>query len=73
MVRQLGPVERLRLCYEAGPCGYGVYWQLVRLGVCCEVIARTLVPTRAGDWIKTDRRDTARLARCYRAGDLTPV
>jgi len=41
--------------------------------VACEVIAPSLVPTKAGDRVKTDRRDAAKLARCYRAGDLTPV
>jgi transposase len=73
MLHTLGGVERLRVCYEAGPCGYGLYWQCVRLGVHCEVIAPTLVPTRAGDRVKTDRRDALKLARCYRAGDLTAV
>jgi len=73
MVRKLGRVERLRVCYEAGPCGYALYWQLTRLGVACEVVAPTLVPTRAGDRIKTDRRDAEKLARAYRAGDLTAV
>lgn len=73
LVRQLGPPATLRCCYEAGPTGYGLYWQLVALGVACEVVAPTLVPVRAGDRIKTDRRDAEKLARCYRAGDLTPV
>lgn len=73
LVRKLGPVERLRICYEAGPCGYVLYWQLSRLGVRCDVVAPTLIPTKAGDRVKTDRRDAERLARCYRAGDLTPV
>jgi transposase len=73
MVRKLGPVERLRVCYEAGPCGYTLYWQLTGLGARCEVVAPTLIPTRAGDRIKTDRRDAEKLARTYRAGDLTPV
>jgi transposase len=73
MVHQLRPVERLRVCYEAGPCGYGLYWQCVRLGVPCDVVAPTLVPTKPGDRVKTDRRDALKLARCYRAGDLTPV
>lgn len=50
-----------------------LYRQLTQLGVACEVIAPTLVPTKAGDRIKTDRRDAEKLARCYRAGDLTPV
>lgn len=73
MVHQIGSVERLRICYEAGPCGYGLYWQCVRLGVHCDVVAPTLVPVKAGDRVKTDRRDALKLARCYRAGDLTPV
>lgn len=73
LVKRLGPVERLRVCYEAGPTGYVVYWQLTTLGVRCEVIAPTLVPVKAGDRVKTDRRDAEKLARCYRAGDLTAV
>jgi transposase len=73
LVHKLGPAERLRVCYEAGPCGYVLYWQLTGLGVPCEVVAPGLIPTKAGDRIKTDRRDAERLARCYRAGDLTAV
>jgi transposase len=41
--------------------------------VACEVIAPSLVPVKAGDRVKTDKRDAAKLARCYRAGDLTAV
>jgi transposase len=63
----------LRVCYEAGPCGYVLYWQLVGLGVDCEVVAPTLVPVKSGDRVKTDRRDAVKLARCYRAGELTAV
>ena len=37
------------------------------------MIAPSLVPVKAGDRVKTDRRDAEKLARCYRAGDLTPV
>ena len=66
-------MDRLRACYEAGPTGYVLYWQLAELGVECEVIAPTLVPRKAGDRVKTDRRDAERLARSYRAGDLTAV
>jgi len=73
LVKNLGPVEQLRACYEAGPTGYILYWQLAELGVKCEVIAPTLVPIRAGDRIKTDRRDAERLARSFRSGDLTSV
>lgn len=73
LVKQLGAVERLRMCYEAGPTGYAVYWHVAALGVACEVVAPTLVPVKAGDRVKTDRRDAVKLARMYRAGELTAV
>ena len=73
LVKKLGPVAQLKACYEAGPTGYVLYWQLAELGVACEVIAPTLVPMKAGDRVKTDRRDAERLARSYRSGDLTAV
>ncbi len=72
-VKKLQPAGSLRACYEAGPTGYVLYWQLTTLGVKCEVVAPSLVPTKAGDRVKTDRRDAAKLARSYRSGDLTPV
>jgi transposase len=73
LVKKLGPAEHLNACYEAGPTGYVLYWQLAELGVACEVIAPTLAPMKAGDRVKTDRRDAERLARSYRSGDLTAV
>ena len=73
LVKRLGSPDQLRACYEAGPTGYVLYWQLTALGVRCEVVAPTLVPVKAGDRVKTDRRDALKLARSYRAGDLTPV
>src|SRR5881275_3274025 len=73
LVKKLGPPETLRVCYEAGPTGYVLYRQLSALGVPCAVIAPTLVPVKAGDRVKTDRRDAEKLARSYRSGDLTPV
>ena len=73
LVKKLGPASRLRVCYEAGPHGYGLYWQLTGLGVHCDVVAPTLVPVKAGDRVKTNRRDAEKLARCYRSGDLTAV
>lgn len=73
LVKKLGPAEQLRACYEAGPTGYVLYWQLTELGVDCAVVAPTLVPVKAGERVKTDRRDAAKLARCHRAGDLTAV
>lgn len=73
LIAKLGPVDQLRVCYEAGPTGYVLYWQLTALGVACEVVAPSLIPVKPGDRVKTDRRDAVKLARCYRAGELTPV
>lgn len=63
----------LSFCYEAGPCGYGVHRQLQDLKQDCQVVAPSLIPKRAGDRVKTDRRDSLSLARLYRAGELTAV
>ena len=73
LVKRLGDKQGLRVCYEAGPCGYVLHKQLTSLGVACDVVAPTLVPKRPGDRIKTDRRDARRLAQLYRAGELTAV
>jgi transposase len=73
LVRRLGRRESLKACYEAGPTGYVLYWLLTGLGVACEVVAPTLIPTKAGDRVKTDRRDAEKLARLYRSGELTAV
>lgn len=68
-----GDRSRLRFGYEAGPCGYEVYRQLVSWGYECVVVAPALIPCKPGDRVKTDRRDALSLARLYRAGELTPV
>jgi transposase len=73
LVRKLGQAEELRFCYEAGPTGYALYWELTRIGARCEVAEPTLVPVKVGDRVKTDRRDALKLARNYRAGELTAV
>jgi transposase len=73
LVKRLGEPATLRCCYEAGPTGYGLQRQLSGLGVACVVVAPSLVPTKAGDKVKTDRRDALKLARLLRSGDLTAV
>jgi transposase len=72
-LRKLGPAATLRVCYEAGPCGYGIYRQLTDLGIACTVVAPSLIPVQPGNRVKTDRRDAAKLARLLRSGDLTSV
>ena len=68
-----GSSTRLRFCYEAGPCGYGVYRQLTAMGHECTVVAPSLIPRRPGERIKTDRRDALALARLHCHGELTAV
>lgn len=74
LIRQLRKGgANLSFCYEAGPCGYGIHRQLKDLGWECMVVAPSLIPKKAGDRIKTDRRDSLSLARLHRAGELTAV
>lgn len=73
LMKKLGAVKKLKVCYEAGPTGYGLYRLLLSLGVECEVIAPSLIPQKPGDRVKTDRRDAIRLAQLYRAGELTSI
>lgn len=72
-IDRLGGPDGLAVCYEAGPGGFELLRLLTRLGVACDVIAPSLVPIRAGDRVKTDRRDAKKLVRLYRAGALTFV
>lgn len=73
-VRQLSRGgARLLFCYEAGGCGYEIYRHLTNLGWECMVVAPSLVPRKAGDRVKTDRRDSLGLARLLRAAELTAV
>jgi transposase len=74
LLRKLGgDGMNLRFCYEAGPCGYGIQRHVSAQGQECVVVAPSLIPKRAGDRIKTDRRDAVSLARLHRAGELTAV
>ena len=74
LVKQLCPDgEVISFCYEAGPCGYEIYRQISQLGHYCSVVAPSLIPTKPGERVKTDRRDSEKLSRLDRAGELTPV
>jgi len=74
LIQRLSPdVLALSFCYEAGPCGYGIYWEITETGHHCVVVALGLVPRGATDRVKTDRRDAMMLAREHRSGSLTPV
>ncbi len=67
------PGRTLRFIYEAGPCGFTIYRHLTAKGVDCAVVSPSLIPKRAGDRVKTDRRDAVTLARLHRADELRPI
>lgn len=74
LMKKLNPdSEVFGICYEAGPCGYGLYRQLIKMGHDCIVVAPSLIPSKPGDRVKTDRRDSESLARLHRADELTAV
>ncbi len=62
-IKKLESGGKLHVCYEAGPCGYGLYWLLAEMGIECDVVAPTLIPVKTGDRVKTDRRDEVKRAR----------
>jgi len=65
--------QELVFVYEAGPCGFWIYREISSLGLGCMVVSPSLIPRRAGDHVKTDRRDSERLASLARAGELEPI
>lgn len=73
LMRRLEEAGPVRVCYEAGPTGFTLYWQLTGMGTHCDVVAPTLIPSKPGERVKTDRLDAEKLARSYSHGDLTPV
>lgn len=73
LVKRLRCIGATKCCYEAGPTGFGLQRALSEAGLECVVVAPSLVPSRAGDHVKTDRRDAARFARSLRSGDLTEI
>ena len=70
---KLGRPQDLRIVYEAGPTGFGLYRALRDWGASCAVIAPSLLPNVSGDRVKTDRRDAEKLALYSFSGLLTPV
>ena len=66
-------IDQIAICYEAGPTGFVLARRLIQIGYRCIVVAPSQVPKKAGERIKTDRRDARKLARLHRAGELTGI
>lgn len=78
LLRRLAKARRISLsdlhvCYEAGGCGMWIARQLARIKVPCTVVAPSLIPSKSGDQVKTDKKDAIKLARLLRAGELVSV
>jgi hypothetical protein len=73
MAKRLSRYGELDFCYEAGGCGYSIYRQLTALGHKCTVVATSMIPHKPSERIKTDRRDSQKLAILHWSGDLTAV
>ena len=63
----------LRFVYEAGPCGFVLHRHLKHKRIRCDIVSPSLVPKKASNRVKTDRRDAEQLARLFRAGELTAI
>lgn len=70
-LKKISEKFEVKICYEAGPCGFALKRILDKYGFHCEVVAPSLIPIKSGDKIKTDKRDAKKLARLYRACELT--
>ncbi len=66
-------LEEIAVCYEAGGCGMWIARMFLKMKVPCTVIAPSLIPTKSGDHVKTDKKDAIKLARLHRAGELVSV
>jgi transposase len=73
VLSKIGSAAQVRVCYEAGPCGYVIHRFLERLKIDCVVVAPSLIPRKPGDRVKTDRRDARKLAVLLRNQQLTPT
>ena len=73
LVKRLREMGDVQCAYEAGPCGYELRRFLSSQEIPCDVVAPSLIPKKAGDRVKTDRRDAEKLARLHRMGELTPI
>jgi transposase len=66
-------VSQISICYEAGGCGMWIARMFMKMKAPCTVIAPSLIPTKSGDHVKTDKKDAIKLARLHRAGELVSV
>jgi len=67
-LRAFGLLQRSRPKFR-----FGLHRLLTGFGYDSVVVAPSLIPMKAGDRVKTDRRDVLMLAKLHRAGELTVI
>jgi transposase len=55
--------NHIRIVYEAGPGGFDLYDKLTDDGIFCIVTPPSLIPTESGNKVKTDKKDSYKLAK----------
>lgn len=70
-IRDLSARAEVKVAYEAGSAGFGIFHKLKSAGIECHVVAPSRVPRNGRQ--KTDSEDALRLARFLRSGDLTGI
>lgn len=66
-------VCKIKVAYEAGPCGFGLYDKLNADGVETIVVPPSLIPVESGNKVKTDKRDSRKLAQLLEGNILKKV
>jgi transposase len=57
------PACKIKVAYEAGPCGFWLYDRLVEDGIEAIVVPPSLIPIESGNKVKTDKKDSRKLAK----------
>ena len=65
--------SRIKVAYEAFPCGFGFHDQLREDGVVGIVVPPSLVPIESGNKVKTDKWDSRKLVRLLESNILKRV
>jgi len=63
----------VRIVYEAGPGGFDLYDRLTADGIECMVTPPSLIPTESGSKVKTDKKDSLKLAKLLESNMLKKV
>ena len=73
LLSRFDEASKVSVVYEAGYFGFWLYDRLMAYGVEARVTPPNLIPTQAGNRVKTDRIDSLKLAQFLKADQLKGV